>query len=193
MLRGIFTRLQRTHPNTSPCCDNQADHARSMILRSRVSEHVPTSMRSFVAVAESRPRGGIAVRLPFDPSAEWGSKDRHDVTGTVAGRKVRGRLATRRGEHYLELGPAWCRDNPIAAGDEVSVRLAPEGPQVTSMPSDVADALNSNPDARQFFESLATFYRKGFIRWIDGAKRPETRSRRIAQTIDLLKAGKREI
>lgn len=61
------------------------------------------------------------------------------------------------------------------------------------MSSDVAEALNANPDARRFFESLATFYRKGFIRWIEGAKRPETRARRIADTIAALKAGKRQL
>ena len=157
-----------------------------------MAQEIPTNARTFVAVAQTRPRGGIAVRLPFDPSAEWGVKGRHDVTGSVAGRKVRGRLVARGGEHFLELGPAWCRDNPLADGAQVSVTLAPEGPQVGSMSSDVAEALDANPDARRFFESLATFYRKGFIRRIEGAKRPETRARLIAETVTALKAGKRE-
>jgi hypothetical protein len=158
-----------------------------------VAQDVPTGDRTFLAIAEPRPRGGIAVRIPFDPSAEWGAKDRHDVTGSVAGRKVRGRLTKRRGEHYLELGPAWCRDNPVEHGAEVLVSLAPEGPQMGSMSSDVAEALNANPDARRFFESLATFYRKGFIQWIEAAKRPDTRARRIAETVAALKAGKRQL
>lgn len=154
-------------------------------------EKIPANARTFVAAVHTRPRGGIAVRAPFDPSAEWGAKARHDVTGSVAGHKVRGRLTTRDGQHYLELGPAWCRDNQLRDGARVSVALAPEGPQVLSMSSDVADALNAEPEARRFFESLATFYRKGFIRWIEDAKRPETRAKRITETIDALKAGKR--
>lgn len=153
----------------------------------------PDKRLDFVAVAQARPRDGIAVRIPFDPSSEWGVKGRHDVTGSVAGRKVRGRLVARRGEHYLELGPAWCRDNPLADGTQVTVTLAPEGPQVVSMSSDVAEALSADPDARRYFESLATFYRKGFIRRIEGAKRPETRARLIADTVAALKAGKREL
>jgi uncharacterized protein YdeI (YjbR/CyaY-like superfamily) len=52
--------------------------------------------------------------------------------------------------------------------------------------------LETEPDARRFFESLATFYRKGYIRWIEQAKRPETRDRRIAETVAALKAGKRQ-
>lgn len=145
-----------------------------------------------MAVVENRKQGGIALRIPFDPPAEWGPKERHDVTGTVAGHKVRGRLVERDGHHYLQLGPAWCRDNQLAVGAEVSVTLAPEGPQVLSMSPDMAEALNAEPEARRFFESLATFYRKGFMRWVDGARRPETRARRIAETVAALKAGKRE-
>jgi uncharacterized protein YdeI (YjbR/CyaY-like superfamily) len=60
------------------------------------------------------------------------------------------------------------------------------------MSDDVADALNAEPDARRYFESLATFYRRGFIRWIEGAKRPETRARRIADVVAALKSGRRE-
>ena len=147
---------------------------------------------TFDATIEARPRGGVAIKLPFNPSAEWGEKPRHDVTGTIAGRKVRGRLTFVNGEYYLVLGPAWCRDASIAAGNRVRVSLSPEGPQVGSMAPDLAEALEAEPDARRFFESLATYYRKNFVRWIEQSKRPETRAKRIAETIATLKAGKRE-
>jgi uncharacterized protein YdeI (YjbR/CyaY-like superfamily) len=75
------------------------------------------------------------------------------------------------------------------AGDGVP---GARGPQVASLAGDIAAALEAEPDARRFFESLATFYRKGYIRWIEQAKRPETRDRRIAETVAALKAGKRE-
>jgi len=39
---------------------------------------------------------------------------------------------------------------------------------------------------------LATFYRNGYLRWIGGVKRPETRSARIAEMLSLLKAGKKQ-
>ena len=158
-----------------------------------MSQDLLLNTRMFMAAVETRPRGGIAIRIPFDPSAEWGAKERHDVTGSIAGHKVRGRLTMRGGQHYLELGPAWCRDNRLADGAEVSVEIAPEGPQLVSMAADLTAALNAEPEARRFFESLATFYRKGFVRWIEGAKRPETRAKRIAETVAALKSGKREV
>ena len=50
----------------------------------------------------------------------------------------------------------------------------------------------SEPEARAFFESLATFYRNGYVRWIEGAKRPETRSARIAEMLGLLRGGQKQ-
>jgi hypothetical protein len=149
-------------------------------------------MNNFTAMVESRPRGGIAIKIPFDPSVEWGPKERHDVTGTIGGRKVRGRLRSIDAEHYMELGPAWCRDGSVAVGARVLVCLGPEGPQVASLAPDLLAALDAHPEARRFFESLATFYRKNFVRWIEDAKRPETRARRVAETVAALQAGRRE-
>ena len=148
--------------------------------------------QEFSAIAEPRAGGGIAISLPFDPSAAWGDRDRYDVTGTINGQKVRGKLLPRAGGHALELGPAWCRAETVTAGAAVVVLLAREDPQVGTMAPDIAAALAAEPAARRFFESLPTFYRKNFMRWIDGAKRPETRAKRIAETVATLKASKRQ-
>ena len=88
-----------------------------------------TNTQHFRATVEVRAREGIAIKLPFDPSAEWGDKERHDVTGTIGDRKVRGRLTRIDGGHYLELGPAWCRDSSVVVGAQVAVSLSAEGPQ----------------------------------------------------------------
>ena len=70
--------------------------------------------------------------------------------------------------------------------------LEPEGPQADALAGDVVAALDAEPEARGFFAGLATFYRKGYLRWIDGARRPEVRSARIAEMVALLKAGKKQ-
>jgi len=148
--------------------------------------------QAFTATVASRPRGGMAIELPFDPATAWGERERYDVTGTIAGYKVRGKLRPRAGGHVLELGPAWCRDAAVAVGLQVAVVLAPEGPQLNALPGDIAAALDAEPAARRFFESLPTFYRRNFMRWIEGAKRPETRAKRITETVAILKSGKRD-
>ena len=149
--------------------------------------------RRFIATVESRPRGSIAIRLPFDPNDAWGPKDRHYVVGSIDGRRFRGSLATADGDFFLQLGPTWCRDPNVGRpGTQVAVVLEPEGPQFNSLAADFAQALVHQPEARRFFESLATFYRNGYVAWIESAKRPETRARRIADVVTALQAGRRE-
>ena len=61
-----------------------------------------------------------------------------------------------------------------------------------TLAADITAALNQAPEAKAFFEALATFYRKGYIDWIEGAKRPETRAARIDEMVKLLAAGKKQ-
>lgn len=132
------------------------------------------------------------IELPFDPNQVWGVKQRHYVTGSVNGCQVRGALELA-GEHYvLALGAVWRRDNGLDVGAQVAVSLLPEGPQADTMPEDINAALEASPAAQAFFQSLATFYRRNYMRWIEGARRPETRLKRIAEMIKRLEAGQRE-
>jgi hypothetical protein len=148
--------------------------------------------RRFRTTAIGRPRGGIAIPLPFDPAEAWGDHVRYDVHGTIGGFRVRGQLSSTSDDWRLELGPAWCRDPRVGAGREVDVELRPEPPHMASIADDVRVAITADPVADRRFGSLATFYRKGFIDWIESAKRPETRVQRIEQTVAALHAGRRQ-
>jgi uncharacterized protein YdeI (YjbR/CyaY-like superfamily) len=78
-------------------------------------------------------------------------------------------------------------------GDLVTVALMPEGPQSEALAADIVAALDAEPDAARFFDGLATFYRKKYLRWIDATRRcPYLRAKRIAELIELLKASKKE-
>jgi hypothetical protein len=134
----------------------------------------------------------VFVPIPFNPNDVWGVKQRHYITGTVNGLNIRGSLGSDGTQYFIILGAAWRRDCGIDAGTKVDVVLSPEGPQSENMSEDVTNALNAEPKAKEFFESLATFYRKNYIRWIESAKKPETRTARIKEMISLLKAGKRQ-
>jgi hypothetical protein len=149
-----------------------------------------TPQRFKTTVAKQGSRTSIAV--PFNPNEVWGVKQRHHITGTVNGCKVRGSLGSDGSQYFLPIGAAWRRDNGVEVGAEVEVVLAPEGPQTDALAPDMVTALEREPDARAFFELLATFYRNGYLRWIEGAKRPETRSARIAEMLSLLKAGEKQ-
>lgn len=149
-----------------------------------------TTQRFKATVSKTGSR--VAIALPFDPNEVWGIKQRHHITGTVNGQGVRGSLGSDGTHYFLPLGAAWRRDSGVDADMEVEVVLAPEGPQADTLPADVLAALEGEPQAKAFFEALATFYRNGYMRWIEGAKRPETRAARLAEMLSLLKQGKKQ-
>jgi hypothetical protein len=134
----------------------------------------------------------VYIPLPFDPNALWGEKERHHITGTVNGQPIRGPLTKTDSGYQLSLGAAWRRDNRLDAGATVDVVLAPEGPQLDDLDPDLTAALDASPQAKVFFAGLATFYRKGYLRWISGARKPEARAERIAEMIRLLEAGQKD-
>jgi hypothetical protein len=148
------------------------------------------TVRHFTTTLGTGARGRVFVPVPFDPDQVWGGKARHHLTGTVNGMPVRGIVELFGTERGVVLGAAWRRDRGLAAGDTVEVALAPEGPQRTDLAEDIAAALDANPAAAEFFDSLAQFYRRAYLRWVDGTRRrPELRAARIAELIDLLAAG----
>lgn len=132
------------------------------------------------------------IPLPFNPNDVWGVKQRHHIRGTVNEHKVRGSLGSDGTNYFLPLGAAWRRDCGLDVGSKVEVVLSPEGPQSENLSLDVISALDAEPQAKAFFESLATFYRNTYIKWIESAKRPETRTVRIIEMVNLLKAGKKQ-
>jgi hypothetical protein len=132
------------------------------------------------------------IPVPFDPNEVWGVKERHHITGTVSGHKLRGKIEMFGGQPGVLTGPAWLRDTGLEPGTEVEVVLTPEGPQSGALAPDITSALLAEPVAARFFDSLPTFYRKNYMRWVDSAKRAETRATRVREMVQLLKEGKRE-
>lgn len=148
---------------------------------------------SFHGRVLASPQGQVLIPLPFEPSKTWGKRDKYHVAGTIDGESIRG-VAVPGGTGFVVfLGPAWRRDHGVSPGDLVKVTLGLEGPQQDGLAPDVAAALTHTPEAAQFWDSVAQFYRKAYLRWIDATKkRPEERAKRIAEMIRLLKAGRKE-
>jgi hypothetical protein len=152
-------------------------------------------VRRFTTTVTVDAKGRTHVPVPFDPDDAWGPKPRHLVTGTVGGCGLRGSVdpAGAGDGHEIVLGPTWTRDRRPDTSGPVEVTLAPEGPQRDDLAPDVAAALEADPEAAAFFDSLAQFYRKAYLRWIDATKRhPEQRPIRIAEVIRLLRDHQKE-
>jgi uncharacterized protein YdeI (YjbR/CyaY-like superfamily) len=65
-----------------------------------------------------------------------------------------------------------------------------DSPATATLPEDFQAALDAEPAAREFFASLGATKRYSFLYRIQDAKRPETRANRIAEYVELLRAGR---
>jgi hypothetical protein len=139
------------------------------------------------------PRGHALIVMPFDPDTEWGVKAVHHVSGTVNGCRVRVTLEPGDSGWGFTMNPTRMQHAGIAVGSQVPVELSPEGPQRGDLAEDIAAALDANPAAGAFFDTLAQFYRNGYLRYIDATKRrPDLRAARIAEVTGLLASGIKE-
>jgi hypothetical protein len=147
----------------------------------------------FGAVVAAAPGGRVVITVPFDPDEAWGAKAAHHVNGTVGGCRVRVTLSPAAAGWGFTLSPARVRDLGLTPGQQVAVELTPEGPQRAGLAEDIAAALAASPPAAAFFDTLAQFYRKAYLRYIDATtRRPDVRAARIAEVVDLLAAGIKE-
>jgi uncharacterized protein YdeI (YjbR/CyaY-like superfamily) len=68
----------------------------------------------------------------------------------------------------------------VSRGDRITVAISADKKERTvEVPRDLARALSAAE--RRVFDGLAYTHRKEYVAWIEGAKRPETRARRIEQ------------
>jgi uncharacterized protein YdeI (YjbR/CyaY-like superfamily) len=83
------------------------------------------------------------------------------------------------------LTPAGLQRAPTDRGYDAS------RPFPSKVPPYIEQALKSRPAAWNYFQSLAPSYRRLSIGWIDSAKQPETRMRRLNEVIGRFAAGKK--
>jgi hypothetical protein len=139
------------------------------------------------------PRGPAAAVVLDDQqvaSVGEGAK-RFPVVATVNGHTWRTTVTRMRGEFLLGLNRSVRQEAGVEAGDTVEVELDLDtAPREVEVPEALTSALARDSQAAAAFESLAYTHRKEYARWIHEAKRDETRRRRVAQAIEMLREGR---
>lgn len=107
---------------------------------------------------------------PRRPNSRWSTANRR----RYAELQARGRLA-----------PAGMRRPPTARSGN-----APRPSAAAILPY-IERALRASPVAWKYFEQLAPSYRRAYIGWIDSAKRPETKEKRLLEALSRLAAGQK--
>ncbi|HYD51851.1 MAG TPA: YdeI/OmpD-associated family protein [Gemmatimonadaceae bacterium] len=146
---------------------------------------------SFTAPIESADGGGAFVSVPFDVEAAFGSK-RPRIAATIDGEPYRGLLTRMGGECHLLIVRKEIRERiGKGPGDQVTVTVErDEAPREVAVPDDLAAAL-SGAALRDRFDALAYTHRKEWVAWVTGAKKTETRTSRVARTVEALRAGQK--
>jgi hypothetical protein len=116
---------------------------------------------------------------------------RFPVVAIVNGYTWRTSVARMHGEFMVGLNREVREGAGVAAGDTVTLELALDTvPRTVEVPPALAEALDSDPEAKAAFEGLAFTHRKEFARWIDEAKREDTRRRRVTQAVEMIRTGR---
>ncbi|HEX4722475.1 MAG TPA: YdeI/OmpD-associated family protein [Pseudonocardiaceae bacterium] len=146
----------------------------------------------FRATVELGGKTATGIPVPAEVVDALGSAKRPPVVVTLGGHSYRTTVAPMGGRFFVPLSAENRTAAGVAAGDEVDVRIEPDTePREVAVPADLADALTTNAVAGAYFDGLSYTHRKEWVRWIDEAKKPETRATRLTKTIAALTAGKR--
>jgi hypothetical protein len=147
---------------------------------------------SFRTTVELGGKTATGLQVPDGVVSALGGGKRPAVRVTIAGYAYRTTVASMGGRYLVPLSAEHRAAAGVAAGDEVDVTIeADTEAREVPVPHDLSTALADDDAAGRFFESLAYSHRKEWVRWIEDAKRPETRERRLEATLDALRAGRR--
>jgi Domain of unknown function (DUF1905)/Bacteriocin-protection, YdeI or OmpD-Associated len=142
----------------------------------------------FRAELESTGKTTAGFEVPESVVEELGGGGHPKVVGTVNGYEFRTSIARMGGRYLLGVSA----ERRVAAGVavydvvDVDVRLD-TAPRDASEPADLAAALALDPQAAAFWNTLSPSKKQWHTPQVTGAKTPETRARRVAKSIAMLR------
>ena len=142
----------------------------------------------FTKTLEKGPTGEVAlVEVPVDVRAVFG-KARPPIRVTIGRHTWRSTLAVYGGKTYLGISKPNLQAARVAAGDRVRIALVLDtAPRTVKPPPDLAKALASHPRAKAAWDKLSFTHKREHAEALTSAKKPETRARRLAGTLALLR------
>ena len=137
--------------------------------------------------------GGVYFLVPFSVAERYGVKGQLPVRATIDGFPYQGSLfPVGDGTHGLIVIKTIRKAIDKTWGHTVRVQLAHDtAPRVMELPADFAEALLVVPGARERFDKLSYSHQREYVRWIEGAKKEETRRKRLGEAVEMVAAGKK--
>jgi hypothetical protein len=144
----------------------------------------------FESTVELGGKTATGIPVPDEVVAGLGDSKRPAVTITVNGYTYRTTAVRMGGRFLVPLSAEHREAAGLAAGDDVAVEIALDtSPREVTLPEDLAAAMDGA--ARTAYDALSYSHRKEWVRWVEEAKKPETRASRIEKTVAGLREGKK--
>ena len=144
----------------------------------------------FTATVQLHGKTATGVEVPDEVVAALGGSQRPAVVITIGGHSYRTTAARMAGTYLVPLSAENRAAAGVEAGDTVQVEIVlDDAPREVVLPEDLAASMTAS--ARRNYEALSFTHRKEWVRWIEEAKKPETRAARVAKTVEGLEAGKK--
>jgi uncharacterized protein YdeI (YjbR/CyaY-like superfamily) len=117
------------------------------------------------------------------------------VSGTMNGFPFRTSLApSGKGTHVMTVNKELQQSAGAKPGDTVALMLeVGRAPRDVTVPLDLERALKASEKARALWGDITSHAREEWVEWVESAKKPETRARRIEQVVTRLEAGTRRV
>lgn len=130
--------------------------------------------------------GMCAIPVPFDPKEEFG-KVRAPVKVTVNGYTFRSTIARMNGQTFIPLRKSHREAAAVSGGERVKVRITADSDERTvEVPPDLAKAIKITPGLWNCWRELSYTNQRESVESVLGAKKAETRERRIAKIVESL-------
>jgi hypothetical protein len=134
-----------------------------------------------------------ALKPPFDVVEVFQRKGRVPVKGTINGFPFRSSLMNMGEGHMMVVNAELRACAKCKAGDTVAVIMeVDQGERKVEVPDYLKKIIDRDPKAKAFWAMLSFTHQKEYVREIEGAKRPETREKRIAAMMDALRKNQRK-
>jgi hypothetical protein len=144
----------------------------------------------FRSTVELGGKTATGIPIPDEVIDALGSGKRPPVTVTVKGYTYRTTAVRMGGQFFVPLSAENRAGAGVAAGEDITVDIEPDtAPREVTMPDDLAAAMDDA--ARATYDGLSYTHRKEWVRWVEEAKKPETRASRIDKTVAGLREGKK--
>jgi bacteriocin resistance YdeI/OmpD-like protein/uncharacterized protein DUF1905 len=130
------------------------------------------------------------IVLPFDPKEVFG-KVRAPVKVTLHGYTFHTTIAAMGGPPCIGLRTSYREAAGLEGGEKVEVRLdLDDEPRVVTPPADLVKVLKAAPPAWDRWRELSYTHQREHAEAVAGAKKPETRARRIANAVTMVRGMK---